>query len=214
MPLCFVDIASTNCFHFAHLLIPSPVHVSGSGKDSRDTQLFISYGSAPSLGTMDWETAIGEVVAGFEEVIKTLNSEYREKPSQGKIHAGPEYINKEFPNMDYFNTCSVQRSSVGIAEEDSEGGGDGSNIIHPDEIGTQGNGGSSVTVDEKKIETIGEKESPNANDVGSGRLGVVTGSSESAKENFPLFIFLAFLLGLLLIAAKNRLLGTQRRKKN
>ena len=190
-------------------------HLAGSGKDSRDTQLFISYGSAPSLGTMDWETAIGEVVAGFEEVIKALNSEYREKPSQGKIHAGPEYINQEFPNMDYFNTCSVQRSSVGISGGNSEGGGDGSNIMHPDEIGTQGNGGSSVTVDEKKIQTIGKKESQSANDVGSGRLGVVTGSRENAKENFSLFI-VAFLLGLLLIAAKKRLFGdgTQRRKKN
>ena len=190
------------------LFIDTFSHLAGSGKNSRDTQLFISYGSAPSLGTMDWETAIGEVVAGFEEVIKALNSEYREKPSQGKIHAGPEYINQEFPNMDYFNTCSVQRSSVGIAREDSGGGGDGSNIIHADEIGTQG------TVEEKKAQTIGEQESQNVNDVGAGRLGIVTGSRESAKENFPLFIFLAFLLGLFLVAAKNRFLGTQRRKKN
>lgn len=188
--------------------------MAGSGKDSRDTQLFISYGSAPSLGTMDWETAIGEVVAGFEEVIKALNSEYREKPSQGKIHAGPEYINQEFPNMDYFNTCKVQRSSVGIAEKDSERGGDGSNIIHADEIGTQGHGVSSATVDEKKLETVGEEESLNANDVGSSRLGVVMRSRKSAKENFSLLIFVAFLLGLFLIAAKNRLLGTQRRKRN
>ena len=190
------------------LFIDTFSHLAGSGKNSRDTQLFISYGSAPSLGTMDWETAIGEVVAGFEEVIKALNSEYREKPSQGKIHAGPEYINQEFPNMDYFNTCSVQRSSVGIAGEDSGGGRDGSNIIHADEIGTQG------TVEEKKAQTIGEQESQNVNDVGAGRLGIVTGSRESAKENFPLFIFLAFLLGLFFVAAKNRFLGTQRRKKN
>ena len=176
-----------------------PSRLTGSGKDSRDTQLFISYGSAPSLGTMDWETAIGEVVGGFEEVIKALNSEYREKPSQGKIHAGPEYINQEFPNMDYFDTCTVKRSSLftGSVGEDSEGVGEGTNIIGADEIRMEGrsSGGSSVGVDEK-------------------RIGVMTRSRESAKENFPLFILLAFLLGLVLIVAKNRLLGTQRRKKN
>lgn len=193
-------------------------HLAGSGKDSRDTQLFISYGSAPSLGTMDWETAIGEVVAGFEEVIKALNSEYREKPSQGKIHAGPEYINQEFPNMDYFDTCTVKRSSLGTGSvgEVSEGVGVGTNIIGADEIRMEGrsSGGSSVGVDEKRMDNIPRGKSENANSVGSGRIGVMTRSRKSAKENFPLFILLAFLLGLVLIVAKNRLLGTQRRKKN
>lgn len=32
-------------------------------------------------------------------------------PVQGKIHAGPEYIEQEFPKTDRFTTCTVERFS-------------------------------------------------------------------------------------------------------
>lgn len=84
------------------------VSYAGAGPNSRDAQLFISYGSAKSLGSQPWETPIGEVVEGMDNV-KNFNSEYRETPKQGKIHQGAKYIEDFFPNLDKFETCSVKR---------------------------------------------------------------------------------------------------------
>jgi cyclophilin family peptidyl-prolyl cis-trans isomerase len=46
------------------------ISFAGSGDNSRTSQLFISYGSAKSLGTQKWETAVGEVIEGMENVEK------------------------------------------------------------------------------------------------------------------------------------------------
>jgi hypothetical protein len=145
---------------------------------------------------MDWETAIGEVIEGYEETIKELNSEYKEKPSQGRIHSGPEYINQEYPNMDSFGQCTVQRRNV-----DTEGAEEGS---------VEGGSNLGNVATEKKMHSITGKGSEK-NDAVSGRLGAISGGS--TKDNFPLFLLLVFLLGLV-VAAKKKLLGLQRRKKN
>ena len=42
--------------------------ISGSGPNSRDSQMFIAYGEIPGLGDELWETPFGEVVEGMEHV--------------------------------------------------------------------------------------------------------------------------------------------------
>ena len=98
---------------------PGVVSFAGSGDNSRDTQLFISYGAAKSLGTQPWETPLGEVIDGMEN-IKRLTSEYKEQPKQWKIHGGSQYIEENFPNLDKFNTCSVLRTELKAAGEEEE----------------------------------------------------------------------------------------------
>ena len=44
---------------------PGTISYAGSGPNSRNSQLFISYGSAASLGTQLWETPIGKVISGL-----------------------------------------------------------------------------------------------------------------------------------------------------
>jgi cyclophilin family peptidyl-prolyl cis-trans isomerase len=41
---------------------------TGSGPNSRDSQMFISYGANPGLGKELWETPFGEVIEGMEHV--------------------------------------------------------------------------------------------------------------------------------------------------
>jgi cyclophilin family peptidyl-prolyl cis-trans isomerase len=45
---------------------PGIISYAGSGPNSRTSQLFISYGSAASLGRELWETPIGKVIEGME----------------------------------------------------------------------------------------------------------------------------------------------------
>jgi len=65
--------------HFAEKSIPDDPHVgrpfergtisfAGSGDNSRTSQMFVSYGSSSSLGEAKWETPMGEVIEGMENV--------------------------------------------------------------------------------------------------------------------------------------------------
>uniref|UniRef100_A0A7S2MZS1 Peptidyl-prolyl cis-trans isomerase n=2 Tax=Helicotheca tamesis TaxID=374047 RepID=A0A7S2MZS1_9STRA len=103
--------------------VEGTVSFAGGGKDSRGSQLFISYGESKTLGTMKWETPIGMVTDGMEN-IRNLYSGYGDMPpwgkgpQQGPIHQrGRKYIDEEFPLLDSFIKCSVHRY-VGA---DSEG---------------------------------------------------------------------------------------------
>ena len=44
---------------------PGIISYAGSGPNSRNSQMFISYGSAASLGRELWETPIGKVIDGM-----------------------------------------------------------------------------------------------------------------------------------------------------
>jgi cyclophilin family peptidyl-prolyl cis-trans isomerase len=44
---------------------PGTISYAGGGANSRNSQLFISYGSAASLGRELWETPIGKVISGL-----------------------------------------------------------------------------------------------------------------------------------------------------
>uniref|UniRef100_A0A7S2LII9 PPIase cyclophilin-type domain-containing protein n=1 Tax=Leptocylindrus danicus TaxID=163516 RepID=A0A7S2LII9_9STRA len=89
------------------------ISYAGSGPNSRTSQLFISYGSVPSLGRELWETPIGEVIEGMES-IRGLYSAYGDMPPwghgpvQGMIHRdGKAYIEEQYPKLDSFISCLV-----------------------------------------------------------------------------------------------------------
>ncbi len=68
--------------------------------NSRSTQLFINTGDNKFLDSQGF-TPFAKVVEGMD-VVKKINSEYREKPNQMSIRSqGNVYLNKAFPNLDY-----------------------------------------------------------------------------------------------------------------
>ena len=88
---------------------------AGSGPNSRSSQLFIAYEGAGGLGQSPWETPFGKVTQGLDHV-RNLYSGYGDMPpwgkgpEQGPIHnRGASYIESEFPLLDKFETCSVER---------------------------------------------------------------------------------------------------------
>merc|ERR1712079_314064 len=91
------------------------VSFAGSRKDTRETQIFITLGDYVShLGEQPWETPFGMVVEGMEKFEKGLNYEYGEMPPHGKgpyqsviWREGYEYLNRDFPRLTKFRTCSV-----------------------------------------------------------------------------------------------------------
>jgi len=92
--------------------VPGIISYAGSGKNSRSSHLFVSYGSAASLGKMPWETPLGVVTSGME-TLTSLNGEYGDKPGQGKIrNQGRAYVDKEFPNMHHMTTCAIQEGAI------------------------------------------------------------------------------------------------------
>jgi len=89
------------------------VSYAGSGPNSRDSQLFIAYDAIDSFGEELWETPIGTVIEGMENV-KQFYDNYGDMPPWGN---GPEqwrieeeginYMEKNYPRMDKFTTCTV-----------------------------------------------------------------------------------------------------------
>ena len=44
------------------------------------------------------------------DVVDKINSEYRERPNQNEIRtSGNEYLKKEFPNLDYIKTATIEK---------------------------------------------------------------------------------------------------------
>ena len=85
---------------------------TGSGPDSRTSQLFISYGHNPGLGKELWETPFGEVVEGMEHVEELYSygdmPPWGKGPVQPKIRNDPDYIKNDFPLLDKFLKCTVE----------------------------------------------------------------------------------------------------------
>ena len=76
--------------------------------NSRSTQLFINYKDNTFLDSQGF-APIGQVVSGME-VVDKINSEYREKPNQNEIRtSGNAYLTKEFPNLDYVKTATIEK---------------------------------------------------------------------------------------------------------
>ena len=91
------------------------ISFAGSGANSRSSQLFFAYENAKSLGNSPWETPIGEVTEGMENV-RNFYKGYGDMPpwgngpEQGPIRSqGASYIKNDFPLLDHFETCTVKR---------------------------------------------------------------------------------------------------------
>jgi len=84
------------------------ISFAGSGPNSRTSHLFIAYGAIPSLGRELWETPIGKIVDGMDN-IRNFNGQYGDKgPIQWKIQSeGVNYISKNFPLTETFGTCQI-----------------------------------------------------------------------------------------------------------
>lgn len=65
---------------------------------------------------------MGKMIEGMENV-KNLYSGYGDGPpfgkgpAQGKIHSGRRYIEENFPLLDYFKTCTVERGISPVVVE-------------------------------------------------------------------------------------------------
>eukprot|EP00590_Aulacoseira_subarctica_P004790 CAMPEP_0172424098 /NCGR_PEP_ID=MMETSP1064-20121228/21237_1 /TAXON_ID=202472 /ORGANISM="Aulacoseira subarctica , Strain CCAP 1002/5" /LENGTH=276 /DNA_ID=CAMNT_0013165855 /DNA_START=22 /DNA_END=852 /DNA_ORIENTATION=+ len=90
------------------------VSYAGGGKDSRTSQLFIAYDAIDSFGQELWETPIGKVIQGMENVKKFYGDygdmpPWGEGPEQWRIEEeGEEYMEENYPLMDKFKTCKVK----------------------------------------------------------------------------------------------------------
>lgn len=86
---------------------PGRVTFATSGPNSRTTQLFINYGNNSRLDGMGF-AAFGEVVGDGMDVVNAIESKYRERPDQGRIHAnGNAYLDERFPDLDHIITATV-----------------------------------------------------------------------------------------------------------
>ncbi len=78
-----------------------------SGPNTRTSQLFISLKDNARLDGMGF-SPFARIVSGMEAVDK-ITSEYGERPQQPLIEQqGNVYLEKEFPNMDYVKTATVE----------------------------------------------------------------------------------------------------------
>lgn len=86
--------------------------------NSRSTQFFINYGDNSRLDR-DGFTPFGEVVQGME-VVDEINARYRELADQGRIQSeGNEYLNKEFPDMDFIKKATIVEADASPARTTS-----------------------------------------------------------------------------------------------
>ena len=88
---------------------------AGAGKNSRGTQLILAFEDSAYLGGgSPWEVPWGKLFGA--ESYATLHSVYTgygEKVSQGKIrNRGMEYLQAEFPLVDFIDSCSVMATDV------------------------------------------------------------------------------------------------------
>jgi len=93
------------------------ISYAGSGPNSRTSQIFIAYGTVSTLGQSPWETPIGIVTEGMSNTIQKLYAEYGDMPPWGKgpvqqkiRNQGRVYIEKEFPLLDHFLECTVDKN--------------------------------------------------------------------------------------------------------
>ncbi|MEE2659474.1 MAG: peptidylprolyl isomerase [Candidatus Latescibacterota bacterium] len=97
-------------------VLDDPVHISNergtitfaktNAPHSRTVQLFINLKDNPNLDGLKF-APFGRVVEGMD-VVDAINPEYGEQPSQEMIAGdGNEYLNSEFPNLDYIKQAVV-----------------------------------------------------------------------------------------------------------
>lgn len=91
--------------------------------NSRTTQLFINLADNPRLDEMGF-SPFAKVIEGMDAV-REITAEYGERPQQPIIQAyGNEYLEAEFPNLDYIEKARVIDPEAEGEEETEEDGGD------------------------------------------------------------------------------------------
>ena len=82
---------------------------ANSGPNPRTTQLFINLADNARLDNYGGYgfAAFGKVSKGMD-VVKKINAQYREQPSQAMItRRGNEYLNQNFPKLDYIKKATI-----------------------------------------------------------------------------------------------------------
>lgn len=172
------------------------ISFAGSGENSRTSHLFVAYGPNSGLGTQLWETPVGIVIQGMENLRK-LNHEYGDMPPWGhgpqqhKINnLGRDYIEKDFPHVDSFKTCQIvnpETKEEGEEEEEEEeefdDGGEKDELLKVDKEALQD------TVKEKLLRK-------------SAKLSAIKAGTASGFE-VPLFA-ISFLLIVVIIGMRRR----------
>ena len=84
------------------------VTFANSGPNSRSAQVFINFKDNSFLDPPERGfSPFGQVTEGME-VVDSINAKYLELPNQGRIQAeGNEYLNKEFPELDYIKKATI-----------------------------------------------------------------------------------------------------------
>lgn len=111
---------------------PGMISFAGNGINSRTTEVFIVMPGTPEdqlnyFGRNPWETPFGYVSGNLEDTPLNYFASNGDMPPTGegpdphKVFAsdGYEYLEKEFPNMDYINNCFLpwERDAVDTSEE-------------------------------------------------------------------------------------------------
>jgi len=94
---------------------------AGSGKDSRNAQVFIAFANLGFLGNDPWETPFARVSLTTENE-NTLKAIYKGYPDgeidqQAIFREGNVFLRREFPKVDYFLHCSLLVDDVQLTEE-------------------------------------------------------------------------------------------------
>ncbi|KAK3257292.1 hypothetical protein CYMTET_33614, partial [Cymbomonas tetramitiformis] len=101
---------------------------AGGGKNTRTTQIWISFNDNPGLGHSPWETAFAQVDPEDMHVVDSFYSGYGDMgafggkgPDQGRHQQeGNAYLRSEFPDLDYLLNCSVVPSQVDLPVQEEE----------------------------------------------------------------------------------------------
>lgn len=98
---------------------------AGSGPNSRSTQIFIAYSDSDFLGKEPWETPFARVtqnpanLAVLDAIHKLGDIKpFGDGPDQQELYRlGNGYIRKEFPQIDFVQSCSILNGSVQVTPE-------------------------------------------------------------------------------------------------